>query len=280
VSKRRHEEHEEHENHERWLVSYADMMTLLFALFVVLFAISSLNKSKIEAFASSMTKNKAIGQPAITTPMPVEDPVEPTRGNPVTRAELEKLKAELEKALARAGVSKGAKVQIDSRGLTVSLTDGVLYESGEAVLLPHGVKILQAIGPKLATFDNPVTVEGHTDNKPIRNPHFEDNWALSSARANTVVRYFLATYHFDPERLQASGFAETRPLVPNDTPAHQAANRRIVVLIAVPAAEGEAGKADPATGEHGAGAAPEAGGEHSAEAAPAESGGDSEGGGH
>jgi chemotaxis protein MotB len=279
VSRKRHEEHEEHENHERWLVSYADMMTLLFALFVVLFAISSLNKSKIEAFASSMTKNKAIGQPAITTPMPIEDPVEPTPGNPVTRAQLEKLKEELEKALARAGVSKGAKVEIDAKGLTVSLTDGVLYESGEAVLLPHGVKILQAIGPKLSTFDNPVTVEGHTDNKPIRNPHFEDNWALSSARANTVVRYFLSTYHLDPERLEASGFAETRPLVPNDTPAHQATNRRVVVLIEVPAAEGQAatGEAAPA-GEHGAEAAPaESGGEHGAEAAPAAAEG---GGGH
>src|SRR3954467_15282460 len=102
MSRKRHEEHEEHENHERWLVSYADMMTLLFALFVVLYAISSLNKSKIDAFASSVTKQKAIGQPAITTPMPVKDIVEPKPGDPMTRAQLEKLKEELEKALARA----------------------------------------------------------------------------------------------------------------------------------------------------------------------------------
>lgn len=269
MSKRRHEEHEEHENHERWLVSYADMMTLLFALFVVLFAISSLNKSKIEAFASSMTKNKAIGQPAITTPMPIEDPVEPTPGNPVTRAQLEKLKAELEKALARAGVSKGAKVEIDARGLEVSLTDGVLYDSGQAVLLPNGVKILQAIAPKLATFSNPVTVEGHTDNQPIRTPQFEDNWALSSARANTVVRFFLSKYRLDPERLQASGFADTRPLVPNDTPEHQATNRRVVVLIAAPRAQGETATTAPTEGEAaGGGAAPAEGGG----AAPAEGG--------
>src|SRR3978361_731245 len=92
VSKRRHEEHEEHENHERWLVSYADMMTLLFALFVVLYAISSLNKSKIDAFASSMTKNKAIGQPMITTPEPVKDDVKPVPANPISRIEPEKLK--------------------------------------------------------------------------------------------------------------------------------------------------------------------------------------------
>jgi chemotaxis protein MotB len=266
--KHRHEEHEEHENHERWLISYADMMTLLFALFVVLYAISSLNKSKIDAFASSLTKQKAVGQPMITTTNPIMDPVEPKPGQPVTRAQLEKLKEELEKALARAGVSKGAKVQIDAKGLEVSLTDGVLYDSGEAILRPNGVKVLQAIAPKLASFDYPVTVEGHTDNQPIRNPQYEDNWALSSARANTVVRFFLARYRFDPERLQASGFADTRPLVPNDTPVHQATNRRVVVLIAARTAEGEAGTAEAAGGEHGA------------EAAPAEGGGESEGGGH
>jgi chemotaxis protein MotB len=236
MSRQRHEEHEEHENHERWLVSYADMMTLLFALFVVLFAISSLNKSKIEAFASSMTKNKAIGQPMITTPEPIKDDVKPVPGNPISRIELEKLKREIEAALARAGVSKGAKLQIDGKGLEVSLTEGVLYDSGKAELLPNGRKVLTVIGPKLKSFNNPVQVEGHTDNNPIYNSRYPDNWELSSARANTVVRFFLSDYHLDPERLQASGFADTRPLVPNDTPAHKAVNRRVVVVIVSPAA--------------------------------------------
>jgi chemotaxis protein MotB len=247
VSKKRHEDHEEHENHERWLVSYADMMTLLFALFVVLYAISSLNKSKIDAFASSMTKQKAVGQPMITTTNPIKDPVEPKPGQPVTRAQLEKLKKELEAALARAGVSKGAKLQIDAKGLEVSLTDGVLYDSGQAILLPNGVKILAVIGPKLATFDNPVDVEGHTDNTPIRNSRYPDNWELSSARANTVVRFFLTKYHLDPERMQASGFADTHPLVPNDTPAHKATNRRVVVTIVAPANATAAAEASTST---------------------------------
>ncbi|MDQ1632758.1 MAG: chemotaxis protein MotB [Frankiaceae bacterium] len=240
MSKRRHEEHEEHENHERWLVSYADMMTLLFALFVVLFAISSLNKSKIDAFASSMVKNKAIGQPMITTPNPIKDPIEPKPGQPVTRAQLEKLKEELEKALARAGVSKGAKIEIDAKGLEISLTDGVLYNSGEAILLPNGVKILDVVGPRMRTFDNPVTVEGHTDNAPISSDRYADNWELSSARANTVVRFFLGKYHLDPDRLTSSGFADTRPVVPNDSDEHRATNRRVVVTISAPAAAGAA----------------------------------------
>jgi chemotaxis protein MotB len=240
MSKRRHEDHEEHENHERWLVSYADMMTLLFALFVVLFAISSLNKSKIDAFASSMVKNKAIGQPMITTPNPIKDPVEPKPGQPVTRAQLEKLKEELEKALARAGVSKGAKIEIDAKGLEISLTDGVLYNSGEAILLPNGVKILDVVGPRMRTFDNPVTVEGHTDNAPISSDRYADNWELSSARANTVVRFFLGKYHLDPDRLTSSGFADTRPVVPNNTDEHRATNRRVVVTISAPAAAGAA----------------------------------------
>jgi chemotaxis protein MotB len=269
VSKKRHEEHEEHENHERWLVSYADMMTLLFALFVVLFAISSLNKSKIEAFASSMTKQKEIGQPAITTPMPIEDPVEPKPGNPVTRAQLEKLKEDLEKALARAGVSKGAKIEIDAKGLEISLTDGVLYNSGEAVLLPNGVKILDVVGPKISTFDNPVIVEGHTDNAPINSVRYADNWELSSARSNTVVRFFLSKYHVDPDRITSSGFADTRPLVPNDSDAHRATNRRVVVTISAPAAAGESATGTAAAGGEVAGTEEHAG---SAEA-PTESAG-------
>jgi chemotaxis protein MotB len=235
MSHRRHEDHEEHENHERWLVSYADMMTLLFALFVVLYAISSLNKSKIDAFASSMTKQKAVGQPMITTTNPIKDPVDPKPGQPIDRAQLDKLKKELEAALARAGVSKGAKIEIDAKGLEVSLTDGVLYDEGKAVLLPNGVKILQVIGPKLSTINNPIMVEGHTDNTPIKNSRYPDNWELSSARANTVVRFFLSRYHLDPVRMQASGFADTHPLVPNDTPAHKAENRRVVVTIVAPA---------------------------------------------
>jgi chemotaxis protein MotB len=253
MSRKRHEDHEEHENHERWLVSYADMMTLLFALFVVLYAISSLNKAKIEAFASSMTKQKAIGQPTITTPEPIKDPVEPKPGNPVTRAELEKLKEDLEKAMARAGVSKGAKIEIDAKGLEISLTDGVLYKSGDAHLLPNGVKILNVVGPKLTTFDNPVTVEGHTDNAPINSARYADNWELSSARANTVVRFFLDKYHVGAERLTSSGFADTRPLVPNDTTAHRAANRRVVVTISAPAAEEAATTGTAPTGESGGG---------------------------
>jgi chemotaxis protein MotB len=266
VAKKRHEDHEEHENHERWLVSYADMMTLLFALFVVLYAISSLNKSKIDAFASSLTKQKAIGQPAITTPEPIKDPVEPKPGNPITRAQLEKLKKELEAALARAGVSKGAKLTIDAKGLEISLTDGVLYDSGKADLLPNGVKILSVVGPRLTSFDNPVTVEGHTDNNPISNSRYVDNWELSSARANTVVRFFLSRYHLDPERLQASGFADTRPLVPNDTPAHKAVNRRVVVTISAPATDAataattEGGSSGGGSSEGGSGADGEASG--------------------
>jgi chemotaxis protein MotB len=269
VSRNRHEDHEEHENHERWLVSYADMMTLLFALFVVLYAISSLNKSKIDAFASSMTKNKAIGQPMITTPEPIKDPVEPKPGNPITRAQLEKLKKELEAALARAGVSKGAKLQIDAKGLEVSLTDGVLYDSGKAELLPNGRKILTVIAPKLKSFDSPVQVEGHTDDTPIRNSRYPDNWELSSARANTVVRFFLSDYHLEPERLQASGFADTRPLMPNDNPAHKATNRRVVVVIVAPAA---VSAATGPTGTAGT-AAPAGDAAHATTAAAAPSGG-------
>ena len=120
--RRKHEEHEEHENHERYLVTYADMLTLLLALFIVLYSMSMLNKSKFEAFQSSFKKNKATGQPDITQPNPQKTPV-PPKPQPaaITQAELQKLKQDLSGALTKAHLQNAAQLSVDSQGLSVSL---------------------------------------------------------------------------------------------------------------------------------------------------------------
>jgi chemotaxis protein MotB len=231
--RRKHEEPEEHENLERYLVTYADMLTLLLALFIVLYSMSMLNKSKFEAFQSSFKKNKATGQPALTTPNPTTTPVKP-KPQPaatLTQAQLAKLKADLQGALAKAGLSKAAQLSVDSNGLSVTLTDGVLFNSGQADLLEGGTKVLQVIGPRLTKFDNKITVAGHTDNQPIHTAKYADNWDLSAARAMSVVRYLGWNFHISGSRLSGTEYADTRPKVPNDTPAHRAENRRVVVLI-------------------------------------------------
>lgn len=230
--RRKHEDHEEHENHERYLVTYADMLTLLLALFIVLYSMSMLNKSKFEAFQSSFKKNKATGQPDITQPNPQKTQV-PPKPQPaaITQAQLQKLKKDLEGALAKAHLQKAADLTIDSNGLSVSLTDGVLFDSGKAVLLPGGVRVLQVIGPRLTKFSNPIFVRGYTDNVPISNSLYPDNWALSTARAGSVWRFFLLTDHISPDRLFSQGYGDSRPKVPNDTSTHRSENRRVEVLI-------------------------------------------------
>jgi chemotaxis protein MotB len=232
--KKSHDE-EEHENHERYLVTYADMLTLLLALFIVLYAMSSLNKSKYEAFQASFSKKKVTGQPDLTQPNPQKMPVKPKPGHPViTNTGLMALKKDLQSALAAANLSKAADLSIDSNGLSISLTDGVLFNSGQADLLPDGLRVLNVISPKLADkkVGNDIKVEGHTDDVPIKpGGKYADNWELSGARANSVLRYFLVYFHIAPDRLSFQGFADTKPKVANTSEANRAENRRVVVLV-------------------------------------------------
>src|SRR4051794_30923676 len=220
--RRKHEEHEEHENHERYLVTYADMLTLLLALFIVLYSMSMLNKSKFEAFQSSFKNHKATGQPDITQPNPQKTEV-PPKPQPaaITQAQLEKLKQDLSGALAKAHLQNAAQMTIDSKGLSVSLTDGVLFNSGQAELLTGGKQVLEVIGPRLRKYNDQIQVEGHTDNQPISNSRYPDNWELSTARANSVVRFFLVSDRIAATRLSATGYADSRPKAANDTPAHR-----------------------------------------------------------
>lgn len=233
-SRRGAHEEEEHENSERWLLTYADMITLLLALFIVLFSISVVNKSKLEALQKSLGVHPATGTPAVAAAA-AEVPV-PTPKPPTVNPALEQLKEQLQKALTAAGLATAAAMTIDANGLSVQLTDGVLFDSGQAVLLPSGIKVLAVIGPIIAQKANPVIVQGHTDNRIIATALYPTNWELSTARATSVLRYLLNTDRIAPTRLSATGYADTRPLVPNDTDAHRARNRRVTVLItAVPA---------------------------------------------
>jgi chemotaxis protein MotB len=232
MAHQKHEEHEEHENHERYLVTYADMLTLLLALFIVLYAMSSLNKSKYEAFQASFSHKKVTGQPDLTQPNPEKKNVVPKPGHPViTDTGLLALKKDLETALAQAHLTKAAELQVTTEGLSISLTDGVLFDSGQDVLLRDGLTVLNVISPKLRDVGNNIVVEGHTDDVYINNVKFPDNWALSSARANSVVRYFISFDHLPGDRLTSEGFADTRPKVPNTSAANRAVNRRVVVLV-------------------------------------------------
>ena len=138
----------------------------------------------------------------------------------------------MEQALAKKGLAQEVSFNIDQRGLVVSiLTDKILFPLDSAQLQPEGTEIIDALAPVLALLPNQIDVEGDTDNQPIRGGPYPNNWALSAARAVAVVEDLIGFHEINPDRLQATGNSDTRPVVPNNTPEHQAENRRVQIVV-------------------------------------------------
>ncbi|MGY1808930.1 flagellar motor protein MotB [Blastococcus sp. SYSU D00669] len=275
---KKHEE-EEHENHERWLVSYADMMTLLLVLFVVLFAMSQVDKEKFAALAAGLSD--AFGAPVtvMTTPTPdgaVLDglpgaidiasniPPDPTvpdaevdaaaaqaaleRAEQVRAeaaaayAELAAARDRIDAALTAAGYEGAAQYEIDERGLVVHvISDGVLYDAESAALRADGIRVLNAVAPELAGLPNQLRVEGHTNSVPVTpGGPYPSNWELSTDRATAVVRHLISR-GLPANEVSATGYADTRPLVPDADPAAVTVNRRVdIVVVSTASAEANA----------------------------------------
>jgi chemotaxis protein MotB len=258
-SKLRHEE-EEHENHERWLVTYADMLTVLMALFIVMFAMSVVDKNKFEQLKAGLDEYFGNGPTLMDggtglmaepqkpdNPEPVSQDVEAALAalhNEHTRADamaaerddLEEARKQILDALTEKGLQDSVRFRIDERGLVVTIvTDEVLFGLGSATLQSRGRTVLDAVAPAVRNLPNPLTVEGHTDNLPIRGGRFPSNWELSTERATTVLRYLIETHAVPPKRLSAAGYADQRPIAGN-TPAGRSTNRRVEVIVRATAA--------------------------------------------
>jgi len=241
---------EEHENLERWLVSYADFITLLFAFFVVMYAISSVNEGKyrvmsdslINAFKEPQSSEKLIemgtkhpevltgtGKPiGKSVPQPRQTPDSPER---VKAAEsMKKVAKNVLQAMQPLIQNGQVRVTQSPRGITVEINASVLFKSGEAVLQPQSTEALAAVARVLAAGVNPIQVEGHTDNIPINSPNYPSNWELSSSRAGSVVRLF-AENGVPAARMVAIGYADNRPVDTNAAPDGGSRNRRVNVLI-------------------------------------------------
>jgi chemotaxis protein MotB len=249
---RRRAHAEEHENHERWLVSYADFITLLFAFFVVMYSLSTVNEGKYRVLSDSLvtafrsvnlnTRGQQVA-PGATTPVPSQAlpqikpklPVSPAqvREEERKRQVREKMRGMAKDIMgALAPLVQEGKVSVTEglKGITVEINASVLFPLGEARLQPSAVKALRAVAEVAATADFPITVEGHTDPTPIATPQFPSNWELSGARASSVVRLFVES-GVAPPRLTATGYGEQRPVASNDTPEGRSRNRRVTILI-------------------------------------------------
>lgn len=247
---RRRPQEEEHDNHERWLVSYADFITLLFAFFVVMYAISQVNEGKYRVLSDTLaaafrslpghappTPSAAIalapesGQPAVTLPM--RDPPPAVKTDEAMRAKREKLRhvaQDINRALSPLVQTGKVRVIESALGVTVEINASVLFAPGESRLDMTAVRALAAVAEILAPTDFPIVVEGHTDNVPINTPQFPSNWELSGVRASSVVRLFIDN-GVDARRLSAVGYADQRPVEDNATAEGRARNRRVAITI-------------------------------------------------
>ena len=251
---RKHKKHE-HVNHERWLVSYADFITLLFAFFVVLFASGQADKKKQQRFASAMNQafsqmalfephskqpalNESSGPNPDTTPQPLEMPMETgATGNAHSRptATLEEQVQKLVQQQVTQGKMRGDEITVRRTpdGVVVSLHEAGFFDSGSAQVRPSALDALAAVIAKLPA--GGVRVEGHTDDQPIHSALFASNWELSSARASAIARLLLEHSQTDPATLAVAGYAEFHPIAPNTTAEGRAQNRRVdIVLLAKP----------------------------------------------
>ena len=240
---------EEHENLERWLVSYADFMTLLFATFVVLYALSQININEFKKVEESLKKAFSIqsildgGSGVMSSGNSVMDTsaADSVIDNLLMeyispryeQESYEKIKKEVED-LAKSGEMDGVSATIDERGLVITITDkNILFASASAELNANAKKLLDKIGKliieKFAMHS--IRVEGHTDSLPISGGKYPSNWELSSARASRVVRYLINSQGFNPKLFIATGLADTIPVAPNTTAQNKAKNRRVEIII-------------------------------------------------
>jgi len=254
MAKRRHHggHEEEHENHERWLITYADMITLLMAFFVMMYGMSILDLKKFADFkdgaAKQLGKSPVIsgGQGILFGGMGIAEAASaPITGSgprtgaedaaqatgDVTRQDIGKLVNEVRSRLARHDLAGTAEVEIDPRGAVVRLGDKVLFPSGQASLSQEGLDVLDQIALVLGHIDNHVIVEGHTDDIPTNGKAFATNWELSTARATAVLRWLVQGRRLPGVRFSAAGYADTHPRFANDSPEHRALNRRVEIIV-------------------------------------------------
>lgn len=245
----RRRKREEHDNHDRWMISYADFVTLLFAFFVVMYAISSVNEEKYKTFSHAL--NIAFTKEAVPAGVSIQQ-------DPTLKALVDKRTARLGEQQRKIeermkGLADGlgglmaplidqrlVGIRQTRRGVVIDISASVLFRTGEAALQPAMLDVLRKVAAVLGKEELPIEIEGHSDDVPIATAQFPSNWELSSARASSVAR-MLIDNGVPARRLAVVGLASTQPLVPNDSPENRARNRRVVITVLSPNAERGAG---------------------------------------
>jgi chemotaxis protein MotB len=252
---------EKEANHERWLVSYADFITLLFAVFVTLYAMSQTDKRKVEALVASMKESfghvrtgasaervnviestdlRIIpGKMQVLTPGKggQDEGVHKNRSHAETK-DFEEIKVAIETNLKQNGAQDKVSVEVTKRGLVVTLKEAGFFDSGSADVKHTSFSLLAKVAESLTSYSNPIRVEGNTDNIPISSRFFKSNWELSTARATNIVHYMIENFGFQPEKISAVGYGEYRTIAANDDESGRRKNRRVDIVLLSAESEG------------------------------------------
>jgi chemotaxis protein MotB len=245
----RKKRHPEHANHERWLVSYADFITLLFAFFVVMFATSQADKGKAQQVSDSVKKalegekmstiiaailggsvdTKGKGNAMMRGPGGAQKMVEEKKEQKMAELvpSLKMLSEELKKEIASGRIH----MSMEARGLVVSFTQATLFPSGEDVISGEAYQSLEHVAAAIRKLPNPVRLEGHTDSRPINTARFRSNWELSAGRSIALLDLFAGRFGVPRDRMSIAGYADNAPIASNDTEEGRARNRRADIVI-------------------------------------------------
>lgn len=223
---------------DRWLLSYADFITLLLALFVVLYAAARVDIEKAPTLIEGL-QTAFLFEGTAPEPLPIEKDADPAAPPEAPSAVADDAHGRLGLALKRqlvqsrdeAGEEHGARLHEDERGIVISLASAEFFPAGGVEIPEKRRAVLAGLAPLLNAHVFPLQFEGHTDDRPIESDRFASNWELSSARAAAVARLFIEEHGLDPRRVATSGYAEHRPLVPNTGPAERAQNRRVEIVV-------------------------------------------------
>lgn len=214
-----------------WMTTFSDLTTLLMCFFVLLFSLSTVSSEKYEQVAASL-KSVFSGSPGILYggPHPMGEQLPFEIPLPID-IEFQEVYQEIEAMLAEEGVGAAVEIFQEERGLIISFKEKIFFDIGSAQLRPEARNLLRRVGRVLAVDDHDIRVEGHTCDLPIRSRFFPSNWELSTSRATNVTRFLIEEAGIDPRRLGATGYAEFRPIAPNDSEENRIRNRRVDILL-------------------------------------------------
>ncbi|MBM7701186.1 flagellar motor protein MotS [Metabacillus iocasae] len=254
---------------QKWLVTFSDLVTLILVFFILLFSMSQIDNVKFRALAQSLQNREIFEYNQSVIPFEYMESstvknvgenqnksselqdeqkfspsteLTPKENNVIASTQgesdsLDQILVEVRQYLDEADLTDVIVANRDDRGVVLVLQEQVLFDTGEAILLPQAYPFLSKIGNLLSGIPNYVKIEGHTDNRPITTYRYPSNWELSTARASSVIRYFTSEHNVDPRRFIAVGYGDTRPIVSNTNPNNLQKNRRVEIVISDPASK-------------------------------------------